>query len=235
LPKKDEKLIIERATWMRITGEALLIVASVFVAITLESMFQNNTATADAHAALAQMLQELKQDQADLEEVLEEQEDLDEIYRNLLNWFASPTSLPNESVHKALRKVSYSNRTMYARRSAWTTMVAGGQLALLGNSELVIRLGKLYETVNERVKSNNDGYDHHVFTFARESIPRVWDLQNKKLLTDDPAAIAVFRGQLFFLHNSWNRWYLEFLAEYQILLVELIAEIESHLESQGYS
>ena len=95
-------------SWRRLLSEAVVIVASVYLAIVLEGM----------------------------SEVLVEQENLSRQYVNLLRWFGDPSSMPVDSVHESLDVVAWSNRTMFPRGAAWTTRVAAGQLRYLDDAPL---------------------------------------------------------------------------------------------------
>jgi hypothetical protein len=121
---------------------------------------------------------------------------------------------------------------MYPRRAAWTTMVASGQLRLLNNVELVTKLGDLHENLYQRLIINGNAYDEDLFTTMRESVPRIWDYNEKRLLTFDATEIARVRSELRFLYYTWNQWYLEFLTdEYGTMLDELITEVDAYLNS----
>ena len=219
-------------SWHRITGEAVLIISSVFVAIALESAWRDRQNFLAAQGALGQMLEELRQDRADLDEVLDEQRSLDSTYRRVISWLADPESLSEQEFGEAVEFLSYSNRTMYPRRSAWTTMVASGQMQLLNNAESVTKLGGLHENLYQRLIINGKAYDHDLFTTMRESVPRIWDYNEYRLLTLDASEIARLRGELRFIHYTWNQWYLEFLTEeYGTMLDELIAEVDAYLGS----
>jgi hypothetical protein len=222
----------KKASWRRISGEAVLIISSVFVAIALESAWQDRQDFLAAQGALGQMLEELRQDRADLDEVLAEQRSLDSTYRNVISWLADPESLPEQEFGEAIKLLSYSNRTMYPRRSAWTTMVASGQLQILNNTELVTKLGDLHEYLYFRLTANGNAYDQDLFTTMRESVPRVWDYNEYRLLNLDASEIATLRGELKFMHYTWNEWYIELLTEeYGTVLDELIADVDAYLVS----
>ena len=222
----------KQGSWRRFIGEAVLIISSVFVAIALESAWQDRQQFLEAQGALGQMLQELRHDRADLVEVLDEQRRLDSTYRKVISWLADPDSLPEQEFGEAMKLISYSNRTMYPRRAAWTTMVASGQLRLLNNAELVTKLGDLHENLYQRLIMNGKAYDSDLFTTMRESVPSIWDYNEHRILTFDATEIARLRGELTFLHYTWNQWYLEFLTEeYGTMLDELIAEVDAYLSS----
>lgn len=220
--------------WSRILGEGALIIVSVYVAILLEGMSQEREARTSAHLALVQMLGEMREDSADVEEIREEQLTRIKQYKDLDEWLAKPDSVPLDSMAETLDLVFFSNRTLYPRRSAWTTMLAAGQLAELDSPGLVLRLGDFYESLNARVVDNGDDYDDNLNDIARNSAPEYWDGANGRLLTTDVDELVKFRNQLRYLHISWNIWYLDLLDQYQLTLDSLILEIESYLESKSF-
>jgi len=180
------------------------------------------------------MLDQMREDSADLDEIRAEQLERDEQYDNLIQWLANPENMPIDSVAAAVDSIISSNRTLYPRRSAWTTMVAAGQLGELDAPALVARLGNFYESVNPRVIDNGNDYDESLNDIARNSVPRFWDGVDRRLLTTDVEQLSIFRNQLRFMHLAWNKWYLELLDEYEEMLDTLILEIESYLHESGF-
>ena len=234
-PKQPSVVItMPKLPWSRILGEGALIIVSVYLAIFLEGMSQDREARTSAHLALVQMLGEMREDSADLEEIRKEQLARSKQYKNLDQWLAKPDSVPLDSMAETLHLVFFSNRTLYPRRSAWTTMLASGQLAELDEPGLVLRLGDFYESLNARVVDNGNDYDDNLNDIARNSAPEYWDGANGRLLTTDVEELVKFRNQLRYLHISWNIWYLDLLDEYQLALDSLILEIESYLESKSF-
>lgn len=219
--------------WARMLGEGALIIVSVYLAIFLEGASQDRESRSAAHLALVQMLAEMKEDAADLVEIREEQLERSGQYVLLDKWLASPESMPLDSVAETLDLVFFSNRTLYPRRSAWTTMLAAGQLAELDSPGLVSRLGDFYESLNARVVDNGDDYDESLNEIGRNSAPDYWDGTSGQLLTTDVHQLTTFRNQLRYMHISWNLWYLDLLDTYQQSLDSLIIEIGLYLESQG--
>ena len=220
--------------WSRVLGEGALIIVSVYLAIFLEGMSQEREARTSAHLALVQMLGEMREDSADVEGIREEQLARIKQYEDLDRWLARPDSVPLDSMAETLDLVFFSNRTLYPRRSAWTTMLAAGQLAELDSPGLVLRLGDFYESLNARVVDNGDDYDDNLNDIARNSAPEYWDGANGRLRTTDVDELVKFRNQLRYLHISWNIWYLDLLDEYQHTLDSLILDIESYLESKSF-
>ena len=220
--------------WGRLAAEGLLIVGSVYLAIGLEGKSQDRARGREATAALAQLLGELREDRADLDEVRAEQLGLESRYRALLEWFTDPTSMPGDSVQEYLDGISTGNRTMFPRSSAWTTMVASGQLTELDNPALVTRLGNLYENINDRLEYNGRYYDSDLSAFVLGYVTSIWDTQSKQLLTKDPEALASFRNRLRFMHLAWNLYYLDLLDQYQLEVDGLIASVDQHLQARGW-
>lgn len=178
---------------------------------------------------LGQLLSELKTDRASLEEIEVHQVNFLEANENLGQWLANVESVPHESVHTLLEEYSPAH-TLYPRRAAWTTMVASGQLSLLGDNNLVSDLGNYYEYTVGRLVYNNEDYDQANYQLERDAIPNIWDFEQKQLISSDPERLAIFRGKLHNI-NNWTRWYLGFIKEYKTELDSLIQNIERYLES----
>lgn len=219
--------------WGRLAAEGVLIVASVYLAIVLEGNSQDRARGREATAALAQLLGELQEDRADLDEVQAKQLEIANGHETLMTWFREPASLSGDSVTAYLGFVGGDNRTMYPRRSAWTTMVAAGQLTELHDPGFVTQLANLYENINTRIEYNGSNYDQALEEIYRNYVPEVWDAWNARLLTTDPAALATLRGRFNYL-RSWNEWYLGLLDQYQTELDELISAVDEHLQARGW-
>ena len=226
-------MTIPKLPWARMLGEGALIIVSVYLAIYLEGASQDRESRMSAHLALVQMLAEMQEDAADIAEIRQEQLERSRQYVLLDQWLASPESMPLDSVAETLDLVFFSNRTLYPRRSAWTTMLAAGQLAELDSPDLVSRLGDFYESLNARVIDNGDDYDESLNDIGRNSVPDYWDGTSGRLLTTDIHQLTRFRNQLRYMHISWNLWYLDLLDTFQQSLDSLIIEIELYLESRG--
>lgn len=225
---------LPKLPWTKLLAEGALIIVSVYFAIVLEGMSQDREEKLAAHTALAQMLDEMREDQSDVGEIRAEQIERDRQYRTLIKWLANPESLSPDMVGDAIDAIFFSNRTLYPRRSAWTTMIAAGQLAEIDDPALVTRLGNFYESFIVRVIDNGYDYDDNLNAIARTSASEIWDGVNSRLLTTDARQITVFRNQLRFMHLAWNLWYLDLLDEYGRTMDSLILEIESYLEEKGF-
>ena len=63
-------------SWRRLLSEAVVIVASVYLAIVLEGMSDDRDRATEAVDALVQLVEELRKDRSDVAEVIAEQENL---------------------------------------------------------------------------------------------------------------------------------------------------------------
>ncbi len=117
------------AHWARWLAEFVLIVGSVYFAVYLEGASEDRADRAAAQVALSQLLGELRGDARDFDRIIAKQDSLHGDYSDLRRWLAEPGSYPADSAGAALYRVTAENSTLFARRSSWTTMVAGSQLA----------------------------------------------------------------------------------------------------------
>ena len=190
----------ERGKWQRIVGEAALIIASVFVAIVLEGMWQERVQAAEARAALGQLLEELREDRVEADRVIARQVEMDGEFDELRTWLAAPSTLPANEFNKNMDSIALDNSGLYGRQSAWSNMVASGHLPLLNDSVLIGQLADLYERRMTRLHANNENYDAINIALMQEAGAAIWDGDNRRLLTDDPLAISTFRGELRYTH-----------------------------------
>jgi hypothetical protein len=197
-------------------------------------MSQDRTANLSAHAALVQMLGDMREDVAELDEIRAHQLALDKQYTALILWLENPTSMPLDSVAEAMDSIFMANRTFFPRRSAWTTMVAAGQLSILDAPGLVTQLGNFYESVNIRLVEGGAQFEYNLGDIGRNSATAIWDGFNRELMTTDAHRIAAFRNQLRYMHIWGNLWYLDRLNEYRQMLDSLVLDIESYLDESGF-
>jgi Family of unknown function (DUF6090) len=212
--------------------EALLIFASVYVAIFLQGRADDRRDAREAREALAQMLTELRGDQADLVEVHASQDSLSVRYEALDRWLSDPATMPGDSVSASLLYISLNNRTMFPRHAAWTTMVAAGQLANLDDPALVTRLGNLYENVMPRIEYNGRYYDESLDATLR-MVSETWDSSHHRLGPGGEASVLRLRESLHRVWVAWNEYYIDLLDDYGELVDEAAAAVETYLRAHG--
>jgi len=77
-------------------------------------------------------------DHADAVEILGLQAAQIESSDRIRRWLTAPQAAPSDSLSVALLHVLTDNRTMFPRKSSWTTMVSEAQLAVLGDPQLFL-------------------------------------------------------------------------------------------------
>ena len=218
--------------WRRFLGEAVLIVASVYLAIVLEGSSAERERRTEAIAALTTLQAELELDQADAQEILGLQEEQGRSNERIHAWLSHPLSVPSDSFSAALLHVLTNNRTMFPRKSSWTTMVSEGQLSVLGDPELVGRLANLYEHSNVRLEYNGARYDDTTQDMLRGRVPYVWDVEGNRFLVTDTAAIRTFGNQMLQVERQ-ARGYRTLLATWSAEVADVQTKVDSYLQRHG--
>jgi hypothetical protein len=223
--------IVPRIDWRKLLLNALVLVASVYVAIVLEGISDQRTRHREAVEALRMLRAELALDRQNLEVILEAQRDRDVRHRRIDLWLADVDMIPTDSLAADFHALFSVNRTMFPRSASWTTMVSSGQLSDLGNPELVSRLADFYENRNARLQYNGAIYDDWVTDVARSGVPVVWDQGADRLLTRDLTEVGRLRGRLVGLHDL-SLAFIGLLEEWGVALDALIADVDAYLLHQ---
>lgn len=219
----------ETRHWVvRFGGEAVLIVASVFVAILLESMWQDRSEVRDARESLAQVRLSLAEDVQFFDRVEQEQQQAAEKTRRLLEWFEDPEALPNDAVHEVFLDYNMPI-SIWPRRAAWNTMVNSGQFRLLEAPELVTRIGNYYEHHLRRMEYNGQQYDAAFTVVSRGELTELWDFDARVLLTRDASRLTQFRNRLRRI-DDWTTYYLGRVERNRARAESLIEEIDAYLD-----
>ena len=224
---QDKVIKINKIRFSKIAGEATLIFVSVFVAIWLESEWQNRSDRIEARESLSQLLAELRDDQEFAKQVKLEQTVFLEAAEKILILLENAESHPKQSDHDVFENLANAI-TIWPRRAAWTTMVASGQLGLINDRGLVARLGDFYEHRQIRLVYNGESYDAAYEDVSVHYIPEVWDFQRHELITSDYEKISALHGRVLYI-KGWAVWYLDSLAAYEKALNELIDGVEDYL------
>jgi hypothetical protein len=217
---------------MRFLAEAVLIVSSVYLAIVLEGASADRGHRTEAIAALTALRAELELDQADAVEILRLQEDQIESSERIRAWLSRPMSAPADSLSAAFLHVLTDNRTLFPRKSSWTTMVSEGQLAVLGDPVLISSLANLYEHSNVRMEYNGARYDDTTQDMLRGRLPYVWDVAENRFLVADEAAIRTLANQMLQVQRQ-SQGYSRLLAAWTQELERVRVQVDSYLQMHG--
>lgn len=218
--------------WLRLLGEAVLIVLSVYLGIALEGIFAERERRAEAVAALSALRAELELDHADAVEILGLQAAQIESNGRIRRWLTAPAAAPVDSLGAALLHVLTDNRTMFPRKSSWTTMVSEAQLSVLGDPRLVRGLANFYEHSNVRLEYNGDRYDDTTQDMLRVRMPAVWDVGEQRFLTTDEAALRTFASQMIQVQRQ-SEGYSDLLTAWKSELEDVMAQVDGFLGHSG--
>ncbi|GAB5518536.1 MAG: hypothetical protein RhofKO_07870 [Rhodothermales bacterium] len=217
--------------WRRVLAEGVLIVASVLIAISLESAWQARQNEQNAKASLREVLNELEADKSFLEEVVASQQRLRGPAQVINEWLRSPDLSGVDSLNNAFREFD-TPMSMWPRNHAWSSMVSANQLSLLGDRRLVLDLGEHYQFSQERIVASSRDYDLEFSRLQFESIPRFRNLDANALQALQAEDFRVFGNQVLRM-MEWNAWYLDVLSEYGDDLDTLIESVRNYLIHHG--
>jgi hypothetical protein len=221
-----------RVQLLRLVGEAVLIIVSVYVAIVLEGASSDRAARASALESLRTVRTELETDFSEALAYAEQKRDREALFYALSNWLRSDGAIPADSFGVTLEGVLTGNYTVFPRRASWTTMVSQGQLESLGDPELVSRLAELYEHWSGRVTYNGEAYDEAIWIVTKETVPSIWDRRASRFVRTDRAARLELDAQLVHL-EIWNESYGVLLTRWAEEIEDVLVEIAGHLDPSG--
>lgn len=225
-------LNIKDLPWKRFLAEAVLIVSSVYLAIVLEGASAEQDQKMEAIAALTNLSTELASDQADALEILSLQQDQARSHQQIQAWLSDLDNIPADSFSAALEHALTDNRTVFPRKSSWTTMVAEGQLAILGDPKLVSSLANLYEHSNPRLEYNGDRYDDTTQDILRVWLPQAWDLVENRFLRADEVTMRTFGNQMLQAQRQ-NRGYMALVVKWLEEVESAQTQVDTYLDRSG--
>ena len=221
--KRNPKLAI------RLVGEALLIIVSVYTAIVLEGMSSDRANRASALASLRAVRAELLADQQTARDYALQKEERALLFSHLTTWLNSDGPIPQDSFGVAFEGILTGNLTAFPNRASWTTMVSQGQLRFVQDAELVGRLAALYERWAARVEYNGDAYDDALWTVTRTVVPSTWNRRTHRFLRSDRNARLELDGHLVHL-EIWNESYGRLLDLWADAMAETLVSLDRYLE-----
>jgi len=217
-----------RGLALRLAGEAVMIVISVYTAIVLQGISNDRDQRALARESLLTVRSELMAEQQLALRYARQKKERGVLFSRLSKWLNSDGSIPADSFGVALEGILTGNITAFPRRAAWTTMVSKGQLEFVGNAELVGRLADLYDRWADRIRYNGQGYDEALWSVSRTTLPSIWDRRSSRFLRSDREARLELDGQLFQL-EIWNDSYGALLDRWAETIGQALDDIDQSL------
>jgi hypothetical protein len=203
--------------------QIVIVIIGVFLGITFESMASERDRTQKAHAALDQLVADLRRDDADMDRIAGQQRGQERDFGEIATWLANSPEAGSTRIDSLLEKV-VTSLTVYPRRGAYTSMIASGQIALLPR-DLASSIVNLYENVYSRLSANGEHYDYSLERDFLPSYANSWDPIRHGLIATDPAERVRFRNHLL-LMRAWSAYYIDLVAQSQAAVKRVIADIE---------
>jgi hypothetical protein len=203
--------------------QVVIVIIGVFLGITFESMAADRDRTREAHAALDQLVADLRRDVIDMTRVSDQQRGQERDFGEIAAWLAESGIESSERIDSLLEKV-VTSLTVYPRRGTYTSMIAAGQISLLP-PELGTSIVNLYENVYTRLSANGEHYDYSLERDFLPSYADSWDPSRRGLITPQYVERVRFRNHLL-LMKMWSSYYSELVAQSQLAVESVIAEID---------
>lgn len=221
-----------KAQILRLAGEAVLIIISVYVAIVLEGISSDRIQRASALESLRTVRAELETDLELARRYARQKRERADHFSRLSSWLNSDTTIPSDSFGEALELILTGNVTAFPSRASWSTMLSQGQLEFLSDAQLVGRLANLYETWSERITYNGAGYDEALWIVTRNTVPSIWNRRANRFLRSDREARLELDGQLRHL-EIWNNSYGSLLDRWADEIEGVLEVVDQKLDPQA--
>lgn len=227
MQKSSIKALYMKINWSKLFAETSVIVFSVFLAIYFEDLWQERKNEQEARRMLCQLRFELIEDLADIKEIIENQKQSSKHYQFVISNLKNPEPGIFPQIDTALHAIGCDNRTLYPRIATWSILLSNGLFSEIKDSKLTIKLMNYYESYNNRLVDNGDGYDKTLNELLRLHKPNYWDNEKQMPLLNDYVATTKFRAQIEHLYRDWNLSYIKLLRNHEAITIDLIKDLDN--------
>lgn len=208
-------------------GEILLVVIGILIALWLNNLRERQSDLESECFYLANLLDNLNQDEKEIGYILDQQESR----VSARNHFFQLLDKPNpdaQSVSEAYSRIAEFNLTFFANPSAFNSLKSSGNLDLIQNKELQLKLSNLYEKVYYRIDYNSQLYDQRIEMTSAKMIP-YYDFAIKQFTNRDILKNNQLRNIVGF-EQDYNVFYTSLLSSAITQIEELQAIIKNELD-----
>jgi len=212
----------------------MVVVVGVYVGIFIGEAQQERETQRDVNRSLGVLLEQMKVDLVQLDQVIASQEVTRGYYQSVMDALvAEETNLPLLSQH--VQDALDNNRTFYPNRSAYQSMRDQGYLAQLRAPKLVIGVTVYFESVLERHRTNSRAVDGAKEMLQVNVRDQYWDRRAGRFLGDEfYAKVRMWNG----FRRVWGSagYYIGIMRDLvRPQLVSTIEAVEDYLEREGAS
>ena len=202
-------------------GEIILVVIGILIALWLNNIREQSINLESECFYLTNLLENLNEDKKEISFILDQQgsrvSTRDSFFKLLKN-----THFEKQAISNAYTKIAEFNLTFFADPSAFSSLKSSGNLGLIQNKELQLKLSNLYEKVYYRIDYNGQLYDQRIEMTSAKLIP-YFDYSIKEFTNWDIIKDNQLRNIIAF-EQDYNVFYTS-LLENAIIKIEELQEI----------
>jgi hypothetical protein len=202
-------------------GEIVLVVVGILIALWLNNLREKSENLKSECFYLTNLLDNLNEDKKEISFIQSQQSSRVAI-RNSFFRLLENTDFDKKSISKSYTQVTEFNLTFFADPSAFNSLKSSGNLGLIQNKNLQLKLSNLYEKVYYRIDYNGRLYDQRIEMTSTKLIP-YFDYSTKEFTNLDIIKHNQLRNIVAF-EQDYNVFYTS-LLEKAIIKIEELQEI----------
>lgn len=184
---------IKNQHWTTFLFELIILVAGVYIGIYLGEIQSEREHARETDVALAALESELRSDLVRLDEIIAFQTNKATDQHRIVE-LLSVGHIDEKALNELIESMLGTNDTFFPNRSAYRAMQTGGFLAALPDTDLRLRITRLFEREYARQDVNAAFYDEKVFAISSTTLAEFWDRVDQKLIADRPDAAIILRN-----------------------------------------
>ena len=160
-----KKLSSQGITPAQFGFQFVVVLLGVYLAIFFENKAEDQSREADARTLLANVLSELELDEGEILGRRQDQLEAATAAESMMDLLAKASPADDAVMDSIMNEPWVFNPTVFPRRSAYSALVASGNMGYLSDTDLTLRLANLYEHHYVRLVRHGDwtdkiSYDH---------------------------------------------------------------------------
>jgi hypothetical protein len=186
-------------------GEIVLVVIGILIALSINNWNENRKDRKQEKEFIISVKKDLKQDKVFIELIIEQLEPRIEAYEALNNDLVNLYQNDRKSLDSIFKAYFRSQRTFYPILGSYESAVAGNQLTIFRNKELLQKVIKLYNSTYDRLIDNGQIIDER---WAFLSKKYSYERRTGKFREMKPEQLTEFLDDVYH-HYAQMDWYLE--------------------------
>jgi hypothetical protein len=134
-----KRFVLQGITLEQFAFQFIVILLGVYLAILFEGKGEDRSREAEAEAMLLSVLSELNSDEEEMEDVIDAQRERAQGYATVADLLATASTADEAAIDSFLGGPRSYNATVFPRRSAYTALLANGNLGYVSGGDLALR------------------------------------------------------------------------------------------------